>query len=199
MSSTPPEIKAADRHESPYRFREKVLRIVWAVVEVTLFRLTWPTWYGYRAFLLRCFGARVHPSCRIRRTCRFMCPWNLSIGAGTASGEKVYFYCLGPVRVGERVTLSHEAILCAGSHDYRQQDMPLLRLPITIGDDAWVAYGGFVGPNLTVGEGAILAARGVAVRDLEPWGIFGGNPAKRIGDRPPLDPPASPDTDETPE
>ncbi|MEM7625327.1 MAG: putative colanic acid biosynthesis acetyltransferase [Planctomycetota bacterium] len=176
----------AARHQSPYSFRAKAGRMLWSVVEVTLFRMTWPTWYRYRAFLLRCFGADVSPASRIRRTCRFMCPWNLSVGAGTATGENVYFYCLGEVRVGARVTLSHDAVLCAGSHDYRTIEMPLLRPPVAVQDDAWVAFGGFVGPGVTVGAGAILAARGVAVRDLEPWGIYGGNPAKRIADRPPL-------------
>lgn len=176
------------RHLSPYPLRVKIKRMVWAVVEVAAFRLTWPTWYRYRAWWLRRFGADVSPQSRIRRTCRFMCPWNLTVGPGTATGEHVHFYCLGPVRVGARVTLSQDAVLCAGSHDYRTLEMPLLRPPVVIEDDAWVAYGGFVGPGVTVGEGAILAAHGVAVKDLEPWGIFGGNPARRIGNRPPLSP-----------
>lgn len=176
----------AVRHQSPYSFRAKAGRMLWSVTEVTLFRMTWPTWYRYRAFLLRCFGAEVSPGSRIRRTCRFMCPWNLRVGADTATGENVFFYCLGQVRIGERVTLSHDAVLCAGTHDHRTIEMPLLREPVTIEDDAWVAFGGFVGPGVTIGQGAIVAARGVAVRDLEAWGIFGGNPAKRIGDRPPL-------------
>ena len=182
-------MRAMDRHRSPYSIATKVRRIVWAAVEKTAFRCSWPTWYRYRAWLLRCFGAEVDRSCRLRRTCRFMCPWNLSIGADTAAGDHVYFYCLGPVRIGRRVTLSHEAVLCAGTHDYTTVQMPLLRPPIEIGDDAWIAYGGFVGPGLKVGAGAILAARGVAVKDLPAWGIYGGNPAKRIGDRPPLPPP----------
>lgn len=187
-----PEQAYPTRHQSPHSFQAKVGRILWSVTEATLFRMSWPTWYRYRAFLLRCFRADVDPNSRIRRTCRFMCPWNLRIGASTATGENVFFYCLGQIRVGERVTLSHDVVLCAGNHDYRTIEMPLLREPISLEDDVWIAYGGYVGPGVTIGQGTILAARGVAVRDLEPWGVYGGNPAQRISNRPRLPADSSP-------
>jgi putative colanic acid biosynthesis acetyltransferase WcaF len=169
------------RHVSPYRFGEKVRRIIWSCVEATLYRWSWPTWYGFRVVLLRAFGANVDRSARLRRTCRFFCPWNVSIGAHTATGEGVWFYAVGQIIIGQRVTLSHDCVLCAGSHDYRDvQNMPLQRLPIRIGDDTWIATGAFVGPDVTVGEGAILGARGVAFGDLEPWQIYVGNPAGHL-------------------
>jgi putative colanic acid biosynthesis acetyltransferase WcaF len=87
------------------------------------------------------------------------------------------------VTIGDRVSISQHAHLCAGTHDYDDARMPLLRPPITIGDDAWIAADAFVGPNVTVGEGAILGARGCAFSDLEPWTIYGGNPAKKIKPR----------------
>ncbi|MFM1803508.1 MAG: hypothetical protein RL136_387, partial [Planctomycetota bacterium] len=65
-------------------------------------------------------------------------------------------------------------------HDSRRPTMPLLRPPIEIGDEAWIAADAFVGPKVRVGEGAILGARGVALRDLEPWSIFVGNPAVKV-------------------
>lgn len=172
------------RHLSPYSFADKVKRMLWAVVEATAFRWTWPTWYRYRAWLLRCFGAKVHPQSRLRRTCRFICPWNLTVGRDTATGEDVWFYSLGPINIGERVTLSHFAKLCAGSHDYTDPEaMPLLRSPISIGDDVWIATDAFVGPGVTISEGALLGARGCTFNDLEPWSIYGGNPAQFIKKR----------------
>lgn len=158
--------------------------MAWASVERTLFRATWPTWYRYRAFLLRLFGARVDPHSRIRRTCRFECPWNLTVGEGASTGEEVWFYCLGPVFVGRRVTLSHFCKLCAGSHDLDDPElMPLTRPPVVIHDDAWVATAAFVGPGVTVGEGAVLGAAAVTMRDLEPWSVYAGNPARLIRSR----------------
>ena len=61
--------------------------------------------------------------------------------------------------------------------------MPLLRPPITIEDDVWLAADSFVGPNVIIHEGAILGARGVAMKSLDPWTIYSGNPAVIIRTR----------------
>ena len=172
------------RHVSAYSTREKVARMLWAVVQATAFRLSFHNWYGFRVWLLRRFGARVGADVRIRRTVVVECPWNLAIGDGSSIGHAAIVYCLGPVTIGRRVSISQYAHVCAGSHDYRRADMPLTRPPVTIGDDAWIAADAFVGPNVTVGEGAILAARGVALRDLESWTIYLGNPAQSVRSRP---------------
>ncbi len=171
------------RHVSPYTTREKVGRLLWAIVQATLFRLSPPTAYRWRRFLLRRFGATLSSSALVRRTVRVECPWNLAMGSNTCLGDFTVAYCLGPVRLGDRASVSQRVHLCAGSHDYTKPDLPLLRPPITIGADAWIAADAFVGPDVTVGEGALLGARGCAFGDLEPWTIYGGNPAKPIGPR----------------
>jgi putative colanic acid biosynthesis acetyltransferase WcaF len=99
------------------------------------------------------------------------------MGRNSCLGDGVIVYSLGKILIGDRVSISQYAHLCAGTHDYNDKDMPLLRLPITIENDVWLAAGSFVGPNVTVGEGAILGARSVAMRDLDPWTIYNGNPA----------------------
>ena len=89
-------------------------------------------------------------------------------------------FAVGPVTIGRSVTVSQGAHLCAGSHDSRKRTMPLVRPPIEIGDEAWIAADAFVGPKVRVGEGAILGARAVALEDLEPWSIYLGNPAMKV-------------------
>lgn len=174
------------RAASPYTAREKVGRVLWAVVQSTAFRLSFHSWYRWRRLLLRAFGARLDPVVRIRRTVRIECPWNLSIGHDSAIGDRVTLYCLGPVRIGARVTISQGAHLCAGTHDFTRRAMPLLRPSIEVGDDAWICADAFVGPGVIVGPGAILGARGVAMRSLEPWIIHAGNPAVAVRPRPPF-------------
>jgi putative colanic acid biosynthesis acetyltransferase WcaF len=88
------------------------------------------------------------------------------------------------VTIGERVSISQYAHICAGTHDFTRPDMPLIRPPITIEDDVWIATEAFVGPNVTVGRSAILGARGCAFRDLEGGMIHGGNPARALRPRP---------------
>ena len=171
---------------SPYAFGEKVRRVLWGVVQRTLFRTSFHTFYGWRRMLLRAFGARIAPSVRIRRTVRIECPWNLAIEDDSSVGDFANLYCLGPVRIGKGVTVSQGAHLCAGSHDFRRRAMPLLRPPIDIGDHVWICADAFVGPDLKIGEGAILGARAVAMRSLEPWKIYAGNPAKAVRERGPF-------------
>ncbi len=173
----------AGRHVSPYTSREKIARILWSVVQATLFRLSFHNCYGWRRFLLRRFGASIGRDCVIRRSVRIECPWNLTMADNACLGDRVNAYCLGTVTIGRRVSVSQDAELCAGSHDYTTRDMPLLRPPIIIEDDVWIAAGAFVGPGVTVGEGAVLGARGVAMKDLESWSIHVGNPAIRTSDR----------------
>lgn len=171
---------AAARRTSPYSAREKLGRLLWACVQATAFRCSFHNWYGVRRALLRAFGARMHATANVRRTVTVECPWNLSIGAESSVGDRAILYCLGPVEIGRNVTVSQGAHLCAGSHDSRRRAMPLVRPPIRIGDEAWIAADAFVGPDVRVGEGAILGARGVALDDLEPWTIYLGNPAAKV-------------------
>jgi len=172
-----------DRHKSPYTTHEKLGRLLWACILMTFFRISFHTWNRWRIFLLNSFGATIHSSCIIRRTVRIECPWNLTMGKNSCLGDGVIVYCLGNVTIGERVSISQYAHLCAGTHDYTKNDMPLLRQPITVADDVWIAADAFVGPDVTVGEGAILGARGVAMHDLDPWTIYAGNPAISIKSR----------------
>ncbi|MDP7008219.1 MAG: hypothetical protein QGI78_01455 [Phycisphaerales bacterium] len=174
---------AEDRHVSPYPTNEKVKRLIWAVVQETMFRFSFHTWYSWRRFLLRGFGAHIHSTAKIRRTVRVECPWNLTVGKNSCLGDRVTAYCLGPITIGERVSVSQNTHLCAGSHDYTKTEMPLMRLPIAIGDDAWIAADAFVGPNVVVGKGAILGARGVATKSLDSWTIYAGNPAVSVKSR----------------
>jgi putative colanic acid biosynthesis acetyltransferase WcaF len=116
-------------------------------------------------------------------TARIYFPWNFKIGAWSSVGEGALIYNLGEVSVGHAVTISQRAHLCAGTHDYTRDDMPLLRLPIRVSDRAWICADAFVGPNVTIGEGAVVGARAVVARDVGPWAVVVGNPARRVRTR----------------
>lgn len=171
------------RSQSPYTAKEKVLRVLWNYFGQTLFSFTFHNWYGVRNGLLRIFGAKIGTPVRIRPSVIVEQPWNLEIGDNSSIGDRAIIYCLGKVTIGKHVSISQGAHLCAGTHDYRKADMPLLRPPIVVEDYAWVAADAFVGPNVRLGEGALLGARAVAMRNLPGWTIYAGNPAVKVKER----------------
>ena len=173
---------AENRSAQKYRAWELVRRVLWGVGAV-LFRWTPRLLYGVRAALLRGFGAEVGQNVRIHPSATIYFPWNLSIGDWSSVGEGALIYNLGAIAIGEKVTVSQRAHLCAGTHDASDPAMPLQKPPIEIGDQAWVCADAFVGPGVIVGEGAVVGARAVAVNDVDNWTIVGGNPARPIKER----------------
>jgi len=173
-------VNLRERAVSPYTTREKVLRLLWNLIGQPVFRLTFHNWYETRARILRLFGARIARDTRIRARITIEQPWNLTMGSNSCIGDRSIVYCLGKITLGDNVSISQGVHLCAGTHDFTKYNLPLLRPPIAIEEHAWVAADAFVGPNVTVGEGAILGARSCAMKDLEPWTIYAGNPARPL-------------------
>jgi putative colanic acid biosynthesis acetyltransferase WcaF len=173
-----------NRQAKKYGFRELVGRVLWGLCQ-PLFRLSPRPLFGCRRWLLRCFGARIGAQVHIYNSARISLPWNLEVGDWSAIGEGARVYNLGPVVIGRHVTISPNAHLCAGTHDYRDPAMPLLRPPIIVEDDVWICADAFVGPNVVVGAGAIVGARAVAIRNVPAWTIVAGNPARVIREREP--------------
>ncbi|WP_199774137.1 hypothetical protein [Salinibacter altiplanensis] len=147
------------------------------------FRWSPRTAFGWRRFVLRLFGAAVGTEVHIYNTAMTYYPWNLTIGDWSSTGEDALVYNLGPVTIGGQVTISQRAHLCAGTHDHADPAMPLLKSPIAVEDQAWICADAFVGPGVAVGEGAVVGARAVAVKDVDDWKIVGGNPARYLKDR----------------
>lgn len=173
---------AANRAARKYSGGELGRRILWMLVQ-PLYRFSPRPCFGWRRFLLRCLGARIAPHVHLYGSATVYYPWNLEVGEWSAIGEQVFIYNLGPVKIGAKVTLSLGAKVCAGSHDHTRADLPLLKPPVTIGDQAWICADAFVGPGVTVGEGAVVGARAVVVKDVAPWTIVAGNPAREVKKR----------------
>jgi putative colanic acid biosynthesis acetyltransferase WcaF len=171
------------RNQSPYTRKQQLGRLLWAVVYRLVFRCTFHNWYGLRAAILRSFGAKLGRNVRFRRTVKIEIPWNLLIGDDVSIGDEAILYSLGMIAIGNRSFLSQYAHLCAGTHDHTSPVYPLIREPITIGEDCWIAADAFVGPGVTIGDRTVLGARASAFSDLPPDVIAVGNPAKPIKPR----------------
>lgn len=157
-----------------------VVRVVWMLVGRTLLRMSLEGADGYRAWLLRRFGARIGRGVRIARSCRVEIPWTLDIRDGVRIGERAILYSLGTIAIGEGTVVSHFAHLCAGSHDYTKRTFDLTRPPITIGARCWIGPDAFVGPGVKVADGTIIEARACVFKDTEAGKTYAGNPAKAV-------------------
>ena len=176
---------AANRAARKYSRREQAMRIAWEFGR-WLVHLSPHPCHGWRRAVLRAFGAKVGVQARIAASAHILMPWNVEIGDWAAVGPNVYVYSLGKVRIGRRATVSYRSHVCAGTHDFTDPTIPLLKPPVTIGDDAWVGTEAFIGPGVTVGAGAMVGARAVVIKDIEPLTVVAGHPAVVIGRRPAL-------------
>lgn len=177
----------ANRRSIKWSRLELLGRLLWDILQVPFFKWTPRQLWWTRNTVLRLFGASIGPNVQIYPSVRIAIPWNLSIEQGVAVGDCAILYSLGKIRIGARACISQYAHICAGTHDPSKADMPLLKLPINIGAGVWVCAHAFVGPNVTVGDFAILGAYTVAMKDIPSGSKVVGNPACIIGARAKMD------------
>lgn len=161
----------------------RLYRAAWAVAWLLLARWTPPVFNPWRRTLLRLFGARIAASARIHASARIWYPANLEMADQACLGPRVDCYSMARITLGRYALASQGAHLCAGTHDIDDPHFQLRALPIAIGERAWVAAEAFVGPGVTIGDGAVLGARAVAFSDLQPWTVYIGNPAREARKR----------------
>jgi len=175
-------------YQNRHSFKSKMARVTWNIVWLLLFRPT-PRgfFYGWRRFLLRLFGAKIGKGVHVLPSCRVWQPWKLTMGDYSCLSENVQCYTVDSITIGSSATVSQRSFLCTGSHDISSKSMELISAPIIIKDFAWVAAECFVGPGVVVGEGAVVSARAVAIKDVPPWTVVAGNPSVPIMQRVLLD------------
>ena len=166
-----------------FSLANRLTRALWLLTWALLASWTPPPLHRWRIALLRLFGARVDWSCKVYRSVRVWYPANLTMHPYAVLGPGVDCYNQAPICIGRYAIVSQRAYLCTGSHAIRDPAFQLITRPVEIGQNAWVAAEAFVGPGVRVGEGAVLAGRGVAFRDLDPWTVYRGNPAEVVKTR----------------
>ncbi len=161
----------------------RLFRLVWTIAWLVLARWTPPPLHGWRRLVLRAFGTKVAAGTRVYASVRIWHPGNLELGEETLIGPGVTLYNQGRITIGARTVISQRAHLCASTHDVDDPHFQLQLRPIAIGLQCWVAAEAFVGPGVTMGDGAVLGARGALFADAEPLGIYRGNPAVKVKTR----------------
>lgn len=172
------------KYQNRLSLRNKAGRQIWRIVYLLFFRpFSLPQLNFWRLFLLRLFGAKIGSGSKVHSSARFWAPWNLEIGQRTVIGPSSECYNPDKIILGNKVSVSQNAYLCTASHDITKKEHPLITEPICIGDYAWIAAGAFVAMGVTVGEGGVVGARAVVIKDVAPWAVVAGNPARFLKHR----------------
>jgi putative colanic acid biosynthesis acetyltransferase WcaF len=176
-----------------FSLKNRLARLLWSTVYLCLFRPSPRPLHAWRAFLLRCFGARLGQHCHVYPCAKIWAPWNLTMDDYACLADDVQCYSMAPIFLGKKAVVSQGSFLCTGSHDYESPDFQVFARPIRVEAQAWVCAESFVLPGITIGEGAVVGARSVVTRDLPPWMICAGNPCRPLKPRPFKHFPAPPD------
>lgn len=178
-------MEAADlsKIKSSFGLSHKLGRVAWGVAWTFLFRPSPRPFFKWRAFLLRCFGAKVGSSTHIYPRVRVWAPWELVVGDCSALADDVDVYCVTRIAIGKNTVVSQGAYLCAATHDYTSMRYPLIPKPVYIGDNCWVAAYAMILPGVSVHDGSVVGARAVVTRNVEAWSVVVGHPAIKIKDR----------------
>ena len=158
----------------------RLVRVIWGFAWLVLCRFTPPPFHAWRRLVLRAFGARIGRGARVHGSAIIWLPANLDLGEQALVGPGARLYNQGLIVIGARTVVSQRAHLCASSHDLADPHFQLVLRPIAVGSGCWIAAEAFVGPGVTMGDGAVLAARGALFGDAEPLGVYSGNPAQLL-------------------
>ena len=161
------------KEKKPHRIK----RIVWFIINRTLFRiLIGRIFKRTRHSLLKLFGAKIDKQAYIYASSKIFAPWNLKVGRACI-GPNTEIYNKDIITIGDDCVVSQGVFLCSASHDTSSLMLDLVTKPIVIKSNVWVAAEAFVGPGVTIGDGAVVGARAAVFKDVEPWSVVGGNPA----------------------
>ena len=186
--AAPPDAASRPLPKDPYLgaslpWSNRAARVAWALGYTLLVRFSPRPMHAWRATVLRAFGATLGPNCHIYPRARIWAPWNLVCedAVGIADGAEIYNPAT--IRIGSHGIVSQNAYLCGATHDIDDPSFPMICAPITIGRYAWICARSIVCSGVDVGEGAVLGLASVATRNLEPWTVYAGAPARRIRTR----------------
>lgn len=159
-----------------------IKRLVWYFINVIFFKSAFPL-NGVKIRILRVFGAVVGKGVVIKPSVNIKYPWRLVIGNYVWIGEQVWIDNLGDVKIGDNCCISQGAMLLNGNHDYSKTSFDLMVGDIVLENGVWVGAKSVVCPGVTCGNHAVLTVGSIATKNLDPYGIYQGNPALKVKER----------------
>ncbi|MFN8347506.1 MAG: WcaF family extracellular polysaccharide biosynthesis acetyltransferase [Spirosomataceae bacterium] len=157
--------------------------VLWFVVNAVFLHSYLPIPATFKCFILRGFGAKIGRGVMIKPNINIKYPWLLTVGNYVWIGEGVWIDSLAEVFIGNNCCLSQGVMLLTGNHDYTRSTFDLRVGKIVLEEGVWIGAKSVVCPNVTCHSHAVLTVNSVAVKDLEAYGIYQGNPAQLVRER----------------
>ena len=137
-----------------------------------------------RSWLMAASTRRFGRQSSVQLDCKFLNPRNVSIGERNV----INFGCLLDGRrfgitTGSDVSIGPEASILTLGHDPQSPSFADRGGDVTIGDRVWIGYRAIILPGITIGEGAVVGAGAIVTKDVRPYTIVAGNPAREVGKR----------------
>jgi acetyltransferase-like isoleucine patch superfamily enzyme len=139
--------------------------------------------FALRRFLLRLVGVRVGDGVTVHRAVRMFGFGRMVIGDWSTINYGCFLDNRAGIAVGRNVNISHCVKIYSMGHDVNDPLCSLVKRPVVIEDKVWIFPNALIMPGVTLSEGAVVYPGSVVVKDVAPYAIVGGNPARVIGER----------------
>jgi putative colanic acid biosynthesis acetyltransferase WcaF len=155
---------------------------IWYLTSTLIFKSGLMPFSNVLVFLLRLFGARIGKDVRIKPGIYIRYPWKLAVGDHSWLAD-CYIDNLDQVTIGKNACVSQQAMLLTGNHNYKTVDFNLVTKPIELQDGVWIGAKSLVLPGVLALSHSVLTAGSTAVKTLDAYYIYCGNPAVRVRQR----------------
>lgn len=161
------------------------VRIQFGLLLIAFFNLilNWVFFCGARRFILRLVGCRIGPQVGFHNRIKITWPGRLWIGANSTINFGCFLDTRGEIRVGENVMVGHACSIYTMSHALDSPDFQDWKKAVSIEDRAVLFPHVLVMPGVTIGQGGVVLPGSVVTRDVLPYTVVGGCPARYIKNR----------------
>ena len=141
-----------------------------------------PFW-NIRRLFFKTLHMKIGKGSFVMKNVYIMMPNNIKLGTYSHINRGCVLDARGGISIGNSVSISHDVHIMTGSHDIQSRHFVGLFKPVVIDDYAFLGVGCTILQGINIGRGAVVCAGAVVTKDVKPFEIVGGVPAKAIGKR----------------
>lgn len=151
-------------------------------------------WVGYipshilRKLIYKLSGVKIGKGSTIHMWANFFNPKGVVIGEDAIVGDHCFLDGRDRLIIGSHTDIASQVLVYNSEHDLEDEWFRARTAPVEIGDYCFIGPRVIILPGVKIGNGAVVAAGAVVTKDVEPFKIVGGVPAKEIGERKLKDP-----------